>query len=103
PRELAQKYRVIPVELGQKHITIATCEPWDIVVSDDLRFRLGKEIRTVFVTEVDIARALHKYFSFPLMARVQLGPQVKTAPISARAESWVTADAAIDKSTQHQA
>jgi type IV pilus assembly protein PilB len=62
---MAQVYRVVPVGLDAEAnlLTIATCDPQQISVQDELRQFLGYEVRTVVATERHIEKALDRYYS----------------------------------------
>src|SRR5688572_1940875 len=60
---MAQLYRVIPVAFEGNRLTVATCDPQNIMTQDELRSMLGFDIRMVIATETDIKKALDKHFS----------------------------------------
>ena len=60
---MAQLYRVIPIRREDDVLTIATCDPQNLSVQDELRTFLGLEIRTVVATERDINKALEKFYN----------------------------------------
>ena len=60
---MAQLYRVIPVAFEANRLTVATCDPQNIMTQDELRSMLGHDIRMVIATETDIKKALDKHFS----------------------------------------
>ncbi len=60
---MAQLYRVIPVMLDDRTLTLATCDPQNLAIQDELRNFLGYDIRLVVATEGDIKRALGKYYA----------------------------------------
>jgi type IV pilus assembly protein PilB len=59
---MAQMYRVIPIHFEDNRLTIATCDPQNLAVQDELRTFLGYEIRLLVSTEHDIQQSLDKYF-----------------------------------------
>ena len=59
---MAQMYRVIPIQFQDNQLTIATCDPQNLAVQDELRSFLGYEIRVLVATEHDIQQSLDKYF-----------------------------------------
>lgn len=63
PETMAQLYRVIPVQFKKEILTVATCDPQNISIPDEMRTFLGYEIRVVIATEKDIQKALDKYYS----------------------------------------
>lgn len=60
---MAQLYRVVPVMLDDRTLTLATCDPQNLAIQDELRNFLGYDIRLVVATEGDIKRALGKYYA----------------------------------------
>jgi type IV pilus assembly protein PilB len=59
---MAQLYRVVPVHFEGNRLTVATCDPQNITIQDELRSLLGYEIRTVISTESEIKKTLEKYY-----------------------------------------
>jgi type IV pilus assembly protein PilB len=59
---MAQMYRVIPIHFEDNRLTIATCDPQNLAVQDELRTFLGYEIHVLVSTEHDIQQSLDKYF-----------------------------------------
>ncbi len=60
---MAQLYRVIPLQVNDGVVTLATCAPQNISMQDELRRFLGYEIRLLVATEAQILRAIDKYFN----------------------------------------
>jgi type IV pilus assembly protein PilB len=60
---MAQLYRVIPVSREDDVLTIATCDPQNLSVQDEMRTFLGLEIRTLVATEREINKALEKFYN----------------------------------------
>jgi type IV pilus assembly protein PilB len=60
---MAQLYRVIPVRFDDNRLTVATCDPQNLSIQDELRTFLGYEIRVVVATETEITRALTRHYS----------------------------------------
>ncbi len=60
---MAQLYRVIPVQADEASITVATCDPQNLSMQDELRTFLGKEIRILIATEREVMRALDRYYA----------------------------------------
>jgi type IV pilus assembly protein PilB len=60
---MAQLYRVIPVAFEGNRLTVATCDPQNIVIQDELRQMLGFDIRVVISTETDIKKALDRWYA----------------------------------------
>ena len=60
---MAQIYKAIPVSFRNDILTIATCDPQNITILDELRNFLGYEIRVVITTEREIKQALDRYYA----------------------------------------
>lgn len=58
----AQQYRVIAVHSEGHVLTVATCDPQNLRIQDELQQQLGKEIRLVVATEREVKAALEKYY-----------------------------------------
>ncbi len=61
--EMAQLYRVVPLSLNDGVLTLATCDPQNIGMQDELRRFLGHEISFKVATEAQILKAIDKYFN----------------------------------------
>ena len=51
---MAQLYRVIPVQFEDNALTVATCDPQNLSIQDELRTFLGYDIDVVVATEREI-------------------------------------------------
>jgi len=60
---MAQLYRVVPVQFEHDTLTVATAEPQNLSVGDELRTFLGYTIRMVVTTEREINQALDRYYN----------------------------------------
>ncbi|MEE2640786.1 MAG: ATPase, T2SS/T4P/T4SS family [Planctomycetota bacterium] len=60
---MAQLYKVVPLRLSDDILTIATCDPQNLSMQDELRRFLGFEIRLLVATESQIDKAINKYYS----------------------------------------
>jgi len=60
---MAQLYRVVPVLKEDRTLTLATCDPQNLAIQDELRNFLGYDIRLVVATEGDIKRTLNRYYA----------------------------------------
>ncbi len=61
---MAQLYRVIPLAFDEasQQLTLATCDPQNLSIQDELRTFLGYDIRMVIATERDIMQAIERYY-----------------------------------------
>ncbi len=60
---MAQLYRVIPLHLGDGVLTIATADPQNLSMQDELRRFLGYDIRMLVASEHQILKSIDKYFN----------------------------------------
>lgn len=60
---MAQMYRVIPLQLEGNTLLLATCDPQNLNIRDELRRFLGYEIRLAVSSEAQIKKALDKFFN----------------------------------------
>jgi type IV pilus assembly protein PilB len=60
---MAQLYRVIPVRFEDNVLTVATSEPQNLSVADELRTFLGYTIRLVVTTDREIKQGLDRYYN----------------------------------------
>ena len=60
---MAQLYRVIPVKYDGQRLTVATCDPQNLSIQDELRTFLGFEIEMVVATEREIKASIERFYS----------------------------------------
>lgn len=63
---MAQMYRVVPIQFDGMTLTVATCDPQNLTVQDELRTFLGHDIRMVVTTERELLATIDKYYSSEL-------------------------------------
>ncbi len=59
---MAQLYRIIPIKREGDELTVATCDPQNLSIQDELRTFLGLDIRILVATEREIVKSLEKYY-----------------------------------------
>lgn len=100
PRDIIERYRVIPLELDKKRLCIAMADPSDLAAIDEIAFMTGYIIRPFVTPEVRLVTALEKYFgikrefryiSIARKGRSQKTPlaEVASAPSIAEKEEFV--------------
>ena len=62
-KTMAEMYRVVPLELTDNQLTIATADPQKIQIADELRVFLGYEIHVVVATDAEIDKAIEQFYS----------------------------------------
>ncbi len=60
---MAQLYRVIPVKFDGHRLTVATCDPQNLSIQDELRTFLGFEIEMVVASEREIKTSIERFYS----------------------------------------
>ncbi len=62
PRELAERYRVIPIGRGEGTIRVAMADPDDVLAGDDLKQQLQTAIEPLLADPVQIDRAIEQAY-----------------------------------------
>ena len=60
---MAQLYRIIPLQLRDNTLTVASCDPQNLSVQDELRRFLGFDIRLLVASENQILKSIDKFFN----------------------------------------
>ncbi len=76
PREMAAKYKVIPLSLEKKKLVLVMEDPSDLAAIDEIAFRTGFNISPVITPEVRLLAAMEKYY--------QVAREVRYIPVSAK-------------------
>ena len=59
---MAQLYRVVPLSFENNVLTVATCDPQNLTIQDELRTFLGHEISMVIATERDVLQTIGRHY-----------------------------------------
>lgn len=70
PADVAQKYRIMPINRTGATITIAMVDPSNIFAIDDIKFMTGYNVEAVVATEGAIVEAIKKYYGSAAKALV---------------------------------
>ncbi|MGB7922213.1 MAG: type IV-A pilus assembly ATPase PilB [Pyrinomonadaceae bacterium] len=62
PREVAQKYSVLPLSRVGATLTLAMVDPTNVFAMDDIKFMTGLNIEPVVVSEASVQDAIAKYY-----------------------------------------
>ncbi|MBU0759117.1 MAG: Flp pilus assembly complex ATPase component TadA [Candidatus Omnitrophica bacterium] len=62
PRGLARKYQIVPVSRVGNVLTIATADPLNVFVIDDLKSITGLEVGTIIASEKDVQDVIEQYY-----------------------------------------
>ncbi len=62
PRELAERYTLMPVSIQDGELVVAMADPQNVLALDDLRIITGHEIKPAISTKDDIVAAIEDYY-----------------------------------------
>ena len=86
-REIALKYKVIPLQLDQKRLSLVMADPADLRAIDEIAFITGYIIRPLVAPEVRLIQALGKYYQMDIDLRYrQIIEKIAQRAEAARAE-----------------
>src|SRR5213593_4618976 len=63
PREVAEKYSVLPLSRVGATLTLAMVDPTNVFAMDDIKFMTGLNVEPVVVAEASVQQAIAKYYS----------------------------------------
>ncbi|TWU07642.1 GspE/PulE family protein [Stieleria varia] len=96
---MAQLYRVVPIRFDGTTLTVATCDPQNLSVQDELRTFLGYSIDVVIATERDVQTTLTRYYDSEsesvekLVAELAEDEELKAAISALESEKFNITDA----------
>ncbi len=94
--EMAQMYRVIPIEFDGDTLSVATCDPQNLSVQDELRTFLGFNIRVLVATESQMTAALERYYGESTDSVESIVMAMEDDADLAKAAAGISADGPID-------
>ncbi len=100
PEAVVRKYSVLPIELTNGQLLVATSDPTDYFALDDLRLAAGSMIKPCLAKKGDILQAIDRFFgrSGAEKAAREYAKQVGVVPQAAAAQlATVAAEAAEDE------
>lgn len=87
PEEMALKYRVIPLELKQRRLSLVMSDPADLAAVDEISFITGYVIKPLIAPEFRLLQALNLYYGLQISTRFQrIIDRLHTETVAA---SWV--------------
>jgi type IV pilus assembly protein PilB len=95
---MAQLYRVIPLQLNEGVLTVATCDPQNLSMQDELRRFIGHEIRLLIATESQIRKAIDKFYNAEAESIEKVIEELQKDENLKRAASLISADGPINLS-----
>jgi type IV pilus assembly protein PilB len=63
PREVAEKYMVLPLSRVGATLTLAMVDPTNVFAMDDIKFMTGLNIEPVVVSEAGVQQAINRYYA----------------------------------------
>ena len=93
---MAQLYRVIPVKLDGNALTIATCDPQNLSMQDELRQFVGHDIRMVVATEREIEKAVERYYDTDRESVESIVREIESDEELSKAAADLAGEGAID-------
>ncbi len=89
PESVARKYNVLPVEVGNGQLMVATSDPTDYFALDDLRLASGMMIKPCLAKEGDIRRAIERFYGKSEAERAARDyvKQTGVAPVAATSQA----------------
>jgi hypothetical protein len=82
PKELVEKYRIVPLNMERNRVTLAMSDPTALDIVDEVSFRTTKVVSPVVASELRITQALEKHYGIRREARY-----IPSAPVPRRPES----------------
>jgi type IV pilus assembly protein PilB len=79
PPDLARRRAVLPLDSSARSVTLAMADPLDVSTLDDVRFRCGRRVDAVVVTEADLREGLARAYGGELEALLDALPDVGDA------------------------
>lgn len=87
PEEMALKYRVIPLELKQRRMSLVMSDPADLAAVDEISFITGYVIKPMIAPEFRLLQALNLYYGLQISTRFQrIIDRLHTETVAA---SWI--------------
>ncbi len=84
PLKIAEYYKMAPIKLEKRKLTIAVSVPLDLRTLDDIRAHLGFEIEMVLARESEVAEALKRFYGFAAgtIEEMIASPSSMAAPVA---------------------
>lgn len=82
PREVAQKYCVIPVSRRGSTLTLAMADPANVYAMDDIKFVTGFSIEPVVASEVGVRQAIERGYGGARGLDLLTGNEMKMTPMN---------------------
>src|ERR671919_3230293 len=90
PREVAEKYSVLPLSRVGATLTLAMVDPTNVFAMDDIKFMTGLNVEPVVVAEASVQQAIAKYYS--TTREIELASVTSDLAVSGNGNSFTEAD-----------
>ena len=80
PREVAEKYSVLPLSRVGATLTLAMVDPTNVFAMDDIKFMTGLNIEPVVVSEAGVQEAIEQYYGQSKEIELASAVEVTAAP-----------------------
>lgn len=96
---MAQLYRIVPIRFEENTLTVATCDPQNLTIQDELRTFLGLDIAMVVATERDVMQTIQRHYDSEaesvekLVAELANDEELKAAISALESEKFNITDA----------
>ncbi len=96
---MAQLYRIVPIKFENDTLTVATCDPQNLTIQDELRTFLGYDINMVVATERDVLQTIGRHYDSEaesvekLVAELAEDEELKAAISALESEKFNITDA----------
>jgi len=84
PREIAEKYRVLPIACENKKLLLAMADPADLQAIDEIAFRIGYIVKPVLTTESRLLLALEQHYGIVREGRQGIAHEMRCIPLGKR-------------------
>ncbi|WP_317367567.1 GspE/PulE family protein [uncultured Tyzzerella sp.] len=61
-KSYSEKNKIIPIECNERMVVIATSDPMNFYLMDDIKVRTGRNVKFVLSTKTDIERSIAQYY-----------------------------------------
>jgi len=97
PQEFAYKNSVLPLSRMLKSLTVAMCDPLDLLLIDSLRKLTGNEINPIIATRSDINKAIEEFYGKSSMLKDAVDSSYDVNPSFVQSREDLGQELSLDK------
>jgi hypothetical protein len=89
PAELADRWEIVPLQVAERRVTVAACDPSDLAMLDEVAFATGRNVRALVAAEARIWALLRSEYGLIRQLRgieLEQEPEGRAAPALVPAE-----------------